>query len=430
MQMTHAESQERRRRALIRSVTHRPSSSYYESYERLKASLQAARGRKSCFSCDSEGDFSLSKFAAKDNLMRAYQNLKAHGGQGAGADDVCFSDLSGSEVFRILDVVSCAIRAREYRPAETRCVEIPKADGGTRRLQLQTIIDRTVSKSLQQALAPIAKQRLPRMNQSVTQLYKELHDIVSCTGHFTVVPDDIRQCFDNVSVEAVVDVFREEFSNPDLLWIIETVIRGSEGPERRVGIDQGSPFSPMAMEWLLHSRLDIPFNQRMPNQTLLRYVDNLLVVCSDAQHGSEALAVCEELLGTLGMELKHAPGDNPFDLREPSPDRMILGFNPTWTNQLQLGIPNGVFNGLREKLSEAARASAPCKQAKSVINGFLSQYGPAMTVPERGTIVSQLSEVLIECEHLEYPFERLGDLAEKAHEEWTRLFVPQASCGT
>ncbi|MDM4019377.1 reverse transcriptase domain-containing protein [Roseiconus lacunae] len=396
----------------------------------MKASLRrATKARDSFYRVPAnDRDFSLAKLADKDNLFRAFKNLQAHGGDGVGLDGATFSDFSPSEVFSVLRQVSLAIKDKTYRPSRTRTVPIPKPDGDTRDLELQTVIDRTVAKSLQLALLPLAQQRLPRLTQSVVGVYKELHDTVRRTRQFWLAPDDIKKCFDNVSVEAVMDSFRDRFSNPDLLWLIETVVRGFEGPERHVGeskgISQGCPFSPMAMEWLLHSRLDIPFAQQTSSQTLLRYVDNLLVVCSDAQSGEQALAVCKELLAPLRMKLKHAPEDNPFDLREPSNDRSILGFNPVWTDQLQLGIPSGTYDALRKKLVEAHRTPNPGKQAMSVINGFINAYGPAMTVPDRPTIISRLFDVLAECKHWEYPSNRLCGLAEKAYGEWSKPFVP------
>ena len=379
-----------RRRLPFESRTREPRREDFEQYTRVKASLRrATKSRDSFYRVPADDrDFALAKLADKDNLFRAFKNLQAHGGDGAGLDGATFSDFSPSEIFSVLRQMSLAIKDKTYRPSRTRTVPIPKPDGDTRDLELQTVIDRTVAKSLQLALTPLAQQRLPRLTQSVTSLYKELHDTVRHTRQLWLAPDDIKKCFDNVSVEAVMDSFRDMFSNPDLFWIIETVIRGAEGPERQVGIDQGSPFSPMAMEWLLHSRLDVPFAQQASNQTLLRYVDNLLITCSDAQSGERALVVCEELLTPLSMELKHAPGDNPFDLRESSPDRKILGFNPVWENQLQLGIPSGTYDTLRKKLVEAHRTPDPGKQAMSVINGFINAYGPAMTATDRQTIIS------------------------------------------
>ena len=424
MNQAQDEANNRRRSYLVRSQTRTPRTEDFEQYERLKATLRrSAKRRDRFYRVPADGSFSLEKFADHENLFRAFKNLQAHGGDGAGVDKVSFDDFSPSEVFSVLRQVSLAIKNKAYRPNETRTVPIPKPDGDKRYLKLQTIVDRTIAKSLQLALMPLAQQRLPRLTQSVVSLYKELHDTVRRSRQFWLAPDDIKKCFDNVSVEAVMDSFHDQFSNPDLLWLIEIVLRGSEGPERHVGIDQGSPFSPMAMEWLLHSRLDVPFAQQTSNQTLLRYVDNLLVICGDAQSGEQALAVCEELLVPLSMELKHAPADNPFDLRESSPNRKILGFNPVWTDQLQLGLPNGAYDALRKKLTEAHKTPDPGKQAMSVINGFVNAYGPAMTVPDRPTIISRLIDVLVVCEHWEYPLERLGELAEKAYGEWTELFI-------
>ena len=47
------------------------------------------------------------------------------------------------------------IRKRKYIPSPVRRVEIPKPDGGTRKLDIPTVIDRMIRQAMLQQLVPI-----------------------------------------------------------------------------------------------------------------------------------------------------------------------------------------------------------------------------------------------------------------------------------
>ena len=65
-----------------------------------------------------------------------------------------------------------------------------------------------------------------------------------------------------------------------LLDLIKKIIRCQDGAE--VGLLQGSPYSPTAMEAFLHFQLDLTMDSQTPLTPLLfRYVDNLMFLCSD-----------------------------------------------------------------------------------------------------------------------------------------------------
>lgn len=49
----------------------------------------------------------------------------------------------------------CALRSGKYKPKAVRRVEIPKPDGGKRKLGVPTVIDRMIQQAIIQVLQPI-----------------------------------------------------------------------------------------------------------------------------------------------------------------------------------------------------------------------------------------------------------------------------------
>ena len=85
----------------------------------------------------------LEKILDDDNVYRAYRRVYANKGAG-GVDGVTVDELADylKENRRtILD----QIRKREYRPQPVRRVEIPKPNGGVRKLGIPTVMDRVIS---------------------------------------------------------------------------------------------------------------------------------------------------------------------------------------------------------------------------------------------------------------------------------------------
>ena len=88
-----------------------------------------------------------------DNLNRAYKRVKANKGA-PGADGMTVEEAlpwlkeNGKELIE-------SIRAGEYKPTPVRRKEIPKPEGGVRKLGIPTVGDRIVQQAIAQQLMPI-----------------------------------------------------------------------------------------------------------------------------------------------------------------------------------------------------------------------------------------------------------------------------------
>ena len=366
--------------------------------------------------------FDLEQFARTDNLHIAYRKLEAEGGHGAGTDGLTFADFSSREVFGALRVVSNTLASRTYRPFETRTVLIPKPNGKHRTLSLQCLTDRTVAKALQLAVSPFLHTEVTGRPRSVWEVYADLQDGIRSRQAYVLATDDVRDCFPTAPLDAVLPCFEAHIAQPDLLWLIDCVVRGHDGPAHTFGLDQGSPFSPDAMELLLHTCLDAPLNARgQGNPLQLRYVDNLTYLCRSEREGRETLQMIGEILEKTGFQLKRED-DPPGDLRDPRHERVVLGLLVGWDDgQLKFSIPEQGYTDLRQGLTNALNHSPPTEYARSVVNGWINAVGPTLTNKARPEVVSRVTSIARECGIREISERDLLNQAHQARQRWLKL---------
>lgn len=393
-------------------------------YPNMKRRSAHSGQRMRHYQCVSDLAFSLNAFSTTENLRAAYGLLDSYGGDAAGVDKVTFDDLSPVEVFPVLRRYSEALRSKQYRPRPTLPVSFDKPTGGTRELALHCIGDRTVAKALTVAIKPFIGPHVPLLTESVPQLFKNLEAAVREHQTYVLATDDVRKCFDEVRVEDVLGCFDEVISQPDLRWLIETVVRGHAGPERLVGLDQGSPFSPTAIELMLQKKLDLPLDREQAGTTSrFRYVDNVLCLSHDAQSGLSVLARMNEILSGYHMVLKGKDGP-PFDLRDLSHGRTVLGFEPYWVNnRLDLRVPTKVFGKLRQKLLEVAGHSDAHQHAFSLVLGFIHCHGPCLSEEHVTDFRERLVSALWDTGYWEIDGNRLDTAIAESYQAWADMPV-------
>ncbi|MEW4529425.1 reverse transcriptase domain-containing protein [Maioricimonas sp. JC845] len=372
------------------------------------------------YSVSTPDQFELNQLANHEQLKVVFQILSGSGGAAAGPDGVTYTDLSGSELHEILRGLAETLRQRTYRPGTDREVRIPKGQGKFRTLHIQSLLDRLVAKSLYLTLQPYWEKQLPGMRQDVWQIFAAMQSTMRREKAYFLAIDDIRDCFPSARIDDVLDCHRNHDNQPDLLWLIETVIRGHEGPDHKQGLAQGSPYSPVAMELLLHTHLDAPLKRDATRGTplLLRYVDNLNIVCSSEREGHDILQTCRNRLAPLGFDLKGQDGP-PQDIRDPKHSRTVLGLIPRWQNgQLTFLVPESAFDHLQEGLSSALVSSHPDQTAREVSSGWIQALGPALTNAARNEIIDRVIQMARKCGFTELLPKKLLEDGRQARQRW------------
>jgi hypothetical protein len=370
----------------------------------------------------------LEEIVNANNLLRTFDDLKRRGGQAPGADGLRYTDLSRREAARLLSAISATILDGTYRPWPSRQLAIPKASGsGIRRLSLPSIMDRVVESALQRALQPFWEQVFLdnsygfRPRKSIWQLLARLERLAIQEQRVVLVTDDIRDAFPSVVInDAMVD-HAQHIPDSKLCQFINVMLRS--GDHRSVGIGQGSPYSPIALNVCLHHVHDIPIARVFP--AWLRYADNLAYCCQTVSEGLQVLNEARALLADAGFALKGKDGP-PVDLRISK--AQLLGLTLRFGDDgLKLGIGESAWDDLRLTLLEGHRADDPTSYARRAIDGWITAYGPALVsrmddVPPRisqiatGLGFGELSrkEIQSQIERSARPWESLRETQPKA----------------
>ena len=95
----------------------------------------------------------LEAILCKDNLNRAYKRVKANKGT-AGIDGMSIEEALPYLKEQGQELINRILRGK-YTLSPVRRVEIPKPDGGVRKLGIPTVIDLTIQQAITQQLVPI-----------------------------------------------------------------------------------------------------------------------------------------------------------------------------------------------------------------------------------------------------------------------------------
>jgi RNA-directed DNA polymerase len=278
----------------------------------------------------------MDKVCRRDVLWRGWVAVRANNGA-PGIDKTTLDQIENEYgAPRLVDELVIELRQGRYRPLPVRGVLIPKPGplGEFRPLQIAAVRDRVVQAALKIVLEPIFEADfLPgsfgfRPKRSA---HDGLQVVIDETwrGRRWVVETDIANCFTAIPHEKLMQAIGERIVDQPVLKLVRQILRAgvmTDGTVRRevTGAAQGGPVSPLLCNVYLH-RLDRAWDERS-HGVLLRYVDDLLVVCASRQQAEAALARLRVLLAELGLEPKEAK-TAIIHLEEGGPGFDFLGFH-------------------------------------------------------------------------------------------------------
>ncbi len=296
----------------------------------------------------------VEEIADSNFLLAVFDELRRNKGTSAGPDGIGMDEIGRREMAEGLRLVRDEILYGDWRPGPTREVAIPKLRGGKRTLHIPNAIDRVVFSSLERYMAPFWEHFLldgchgSRPRRSHLTLLADLEKTIIDGQRFFVATDDIRKAFDSVHLADVDCVHDLQIEAKDLRRFIAKALRGND-PGRAIGIDQGSAYSPLALNALLDKYLDQPLNAVALRWRSFRFVDNLFFATCTMTEAQEAVKFAADCLRPIQLELRgeQCPQDIRMDPVE------VLGFSIRAGNKgLEYGFGNEAWNKLGLHLEE------------------------------------------------------------------------------
>ena len=229
----------------------------------------------------------------KENFNRAYKRVKANKGA-PGIDGMTIEEALPYLKEHQQELTDRIYRGK-YTPSPVRRVEIPKEEGGVRKLGIPTVIDRTLQQAIMQQLAPIYEPLFAdgsygyRPNRSAKAAVLKVKEYAE-QGYTYAVVLDLSKYFDTINHEILINLLRKNIKDERVVQLIKRYLK-SGGMENGVVIDteegspQGGNLSPLLANIYLNG-FDQEFLKRgVPS---IRYADDI-VLLAKSKRASERL---------------------------------------------------------------------------------------------------------------------------------------------
>ena len=251
----------------------------------------------------------LERILNRENLNRAYKRVKAN--KGAPGIDGMTIEEALPWLRENRETLLESIREGKYKPQPVRRKEIPKPDGGVRKLGIPTVVDRVIQQAIAQQLTPIYEPlfsddsfgyRPKRSAQMAIHRVKEYAE----KGYTRAVLIDLSKYFDTLNHELLMNMVREQVKDKRVTELIKKYLKSGVMEnglviKTREGSPQGGPLSPL----LANIYLD-RFDQEMKHRgvPVVRYADDIVVLARSERAAKRLLETSRRYLeGKLKLKL-------------------------------------------------------------------------------------------------------------------------------
>ena len=298
----------------------------------------------------------MEEVCERENLKEALRQVKANKGS---------SGVDGMTVVALSDYLKQhwpAIREQllsgTYEPKPVRRVEIPKPDGGVRKLGIPTVLDRFI----QQAVMQVLQRRWDRTFSDYSYGFRpgrSAHQAVAqaqqyiAAGYGWVVDLDLEKFFDRVNHDKLMGRIANRIEDKRLLKLIRAFLNAGVMENGLVspsveGTPQGGPLSPLLSNLVL-DELDRELERR--GHRFVRYADDSNIYVRSERAGQR---VMESITRFITQRLKLKVNETKSAVARPQ-ERKFLGFSFSAGPEVKRVIAPKALDRFKQRIRETTR---------------------------------------------------------------------------
>jgi RNA-directed DNA polymerase len=298
----------------------------------------------------------MEEVCERENLKEALRRVKANKGS-AGIDRMTVDGIA-DYLKQHWPAIREQLLSGTYQPQPVRRVEIPKPDGGVRKLGIPTVLDRFIQQAVMQVLQRQWDRTFSdysygfRPGRSAHQAVAKAQQYIA-EGRGWCVDLDLEKFFDRVNHDKLMGQIAKRVGDKRLLKLIRAFLNAGVMENGLVspsveGTPQGGPLSPLLSNLVL-DELDRELERR--GHRFVRYADDCNIYVRSERAGQR---VMESVTQFIMKELKLKVNETKSAVARPQ-ERKFLGFSFTAGPEIKRVIAPKALDRFKQRIREITR---------------------------------------------------------------------------
>jgi RNA-directed DNA polymerase len=328
----------------------------------------------------------MEEICERSNLWKALKRVRANKGS-PGIDGMSVEELPEHLKEHWLAIREQLLNGT-YKPQAVKRVEIPKPDGGVRKLGIPAVLDRFI----QQAVLQVLQDRWDRTfsessygfrpKRSAHQAVAKAQEYIAA-GRAWVVDIDLEKFFDRVNHDKLMSGIAQRVKDKRLLKLIRSFLKAGVMENGLVsaqdeGTPQGGPLSPLLSNLVL-DELDRMLKRR--GHSFVRYADDCNIYVRSERAGQRVMKTVREFITRkLGLKV-----NEPKSAVARPRERKFLGFSFTSGKEIKRRIAPKALERFKKRVREETRRTKGISLPKMIgqlavyLRGWQGYFGNCQT---------------------------------------------------